>query len=223
MTTRVEPLTSATAGPPSREKKFIIDAIADAMRSGLCRARRLGTSSAITRDTYVIATTTITNAIVSLYSASHDICRSLEESRSVSVRSPIAPVRIAIRVIPICTVARNRSGWFASSRAVCAPWLPSFANCCRRGLRDETTAISAITKMPLTMISRIIASIGTILSKIMPGTGDDYEFVNCGVLAGPRFLVESRRRQGLRRIDPRESHGESNPLLFDAQPAEKQR
>src|SRR5829696_5473823 len=55
--------------------------------------------------------------------------------------------------MPICTVDRKRPGSAARSSAVWAPHRPDLAIVLRRGLRDETIAISAIANTPFRAIS----------------------------------------------------------------------
>src|SRR5262245_52733258 len=78
------------------------------------------------------------------------------------VASPNAPLVIPMSVIPTWMVERKCEGSVASASAVAAPPLPSSASCCRRALREETTAISDIANKPFSTISdnRMIRSIG---------------------------------------------------------------
>src|SRR5262245_59640163 len=59
-----------------------------------------------------------------------------------------------IAVMPICTVDSSLDGSSRSFSAVSAPRLPRSAIAFRRGLREETIAISASAKTPLRRISR---------------------------------------------------------------------
>lgn len=52
-------------------------------------------------------------------------------------------------VIPTVVVDRNLPGCFASARAARASARPSFAHCCSRLLRADSSAVSASTKTPL--------------------------------------------------------------------------
>jgi len=59
-----------------------------------------------------------------------------------------------IRVIPIWTVERNRSGFSASSSATAAPLSPASARVWSRARRAETTAISDPERTPFATIRR---------------------------------------------------------------------
>ena len=72
------------------------------------------------------------------------------------------PVRIPIRVIPICTAERNLSGSEASFRAVLARLLPLSASAWRFDLRADTTAISDMENIPLSRIRKRIMKISLI-------------------------------------------------------------
>ena len=78
-------------------------------------------------------------------------------NRWAMVAPPTAPLRMPIRVMPICTVERKSFGALASFRAAPALRLPRSACCSSRTLRAETTAISEPEKMPLAMISTRIS------------------------------------------------------------------
>ncbi len=62
-----------------------------------------------------------------------------------------APAKIAIRVIPLCTVDRKRPGSAARSSAHCAPLLPERAMAFSRASRDETIANSPIASTPFSV------------------------------------------------------------------------
>ena len=68
----------------------------------------------------------------------------------------VAPVKIPIKVIPICIVDRNRPGLVAKVRAARAPRCPSSASGCSRARRTDTMASSDMTKKPFNTISRIM-------------------------------------------------------------------
>jgi hypothetical protein len=78
------------------------------------------------------------------------------DSSSAIVAPPKAPARVPTKVMPIWIVERNSLGVFARSKAVFALLFPSSAICCSLDLREDTTAISDIAKMPLAIISKII-------------------------------------------------------------------
>ena len=65
---------------------------------------------------------------------------------------PKVPESTAMTVMPICTVDSRREGSAFSSSAARALALPPSASDCRRALRADTSAISAIAKKPLTRI-----------------------------------------------------------------------
>src|SRR5690606_41063056 len=74
---------------------------------------------------------------------------------------PNRPVRMPIRVIPICTVDRKFSGFSASDRARAARLL-AWASCLSRLLREVITDISDIAKKPLSrMRAKTISSSAT--------------------------------------------------------------
>src|SRR5690606_30266881 len=85
---------------------------------------------------------------------------------TVAMAGPIAsppnrPVRMPIRVIPICTVDRKFSGFSASDRARAARLL-AWASCLSRLLREVITDISDIAKKPLSrMRAKTISSSAT--------------------------------------------------------------
>src|SRR5258706_7992971 len=89
---------------------------------------------------------------------------------SANAASPTMPFRIAIDVMPICTVDRKRVGSWLSSSARAAPWSPSSASFCSRPLREATSAISDIANAPFTRIrkKRSAISIGAELSHSRP-------------------------------------------------------
>src|SRR6476646_5319946 len=89
---------------------------------------------------------------------------------SANAASPTMPFRIAIDVMPICTVDRKRVGSWLSSSARAAPWSPSSASFCSRPLREATSAISDIAKAPFTRIrkKRSAISMRTQLSHCAP-------------------------------------------------------
>src|SRR5947207_1553309 len=64
-----------------------------------------------------------------------------------------APAKIAISVMPLCTVDRNLPGSDARSSAQRAPTLPVLAIAFSRASREETIASSPIANAPLTTIS----------------------------------------------------------------------
>src|SRR5438874_13456399 len=64
-----------------------------------------------------------------------------------------APAKMAISVIPLWTVERNRPGSAASSRAHFAPLLPPLAMAFRRASREETIASSLIARTPFKRIN----------------------------------------------------------------------
>ena len=72
------------------------------------------------------------------------------------------PVRIPMRVMPICTADRNLSGSEARFRAVLADLLPLLASACRLDLRADTTAISDMANIPLSRIRKRIMKISLI-------------------------------------------------------------
>ena len=73
------------------------------------------------------------------------------------------PNKIPIKVIPICTVDKNRLGFSANSNAVFAPELPFFISFSSLNFLDETSAISDIEKIPFNKINTIIISISTFI------------------------------------------------------------
>jgi hypothetical protein len=96
-----------------------------------------------------------------------------------------------MRVIPIWTLARKSLGLLASSGAIRADLLPCSASASRRARRAETTAISAIAKMPFATASRTIAMISMGIYECR-GTGS-------GVVSfGERWTDHSEAYQGWR-------------------------
>ena len=80
-----------------------------------------------------------------------------ESSHAFAIGSPRvspenAPAKIAISVIPLCTVERKRPGSAARSSAHWAPLLPLLAMAFKRASREETIASSLIAKTPLRAI-----------------------------------------------------------------------
>jgi hypothetical protein len=106
-------------------------------------------SSPTSRLRLVISTTTIPRASVLAYALIAAQRCSNAASGVESAGPPTAPNKTLTSVIPICTVERKVVGFCASFRAAAALLLPSLANCCKRAFREETTAISDITNMPL--------------------------------------------------------------------------
>ena len=85
---------------------------------------------------------------------------SSQRARSPAKASPeYKPVRIPIRVIPICIVDKKRSGSLARRRAVFAVLLPFLAAVSKRLLRADTMAISDMDKMPFKKINPKIITI----------------------------------------------------------------
>src|SRR4051812_25503877 len=72
---------------------------------------------------------------------------------SPSVAPPNVPVRIAIRVMPICTVDRKRDGSAISTSTSWALRWPPSAMWRRRAGRADTVAISAMANSPFTTTS----------------------------------------------------------------------
>jgi len=64
-----------------------------------------------------------------------------------------APAKIAINVMPVCTVEMNRPGSAASSMAHLAPPLPLLAMAFSRASRAETIANSLIESTPFSTTS----------------------------------------------------------------------
>ncbi len=127
------------------------------MRSGLCMAIRLGTSSPSTIDTNVMKITTSVSASESAYGVSAGTVASRLRTGARSVTPPATPTSTLTKVIPIWTVERNRFGFSINCRTVFARLSPSLTRCCNRALREEATDISDNTKIAFTrMIARII-------------------------------------------------------------------
>src|SRR6056297_842951 len=119
-----------------------------ATRSGEAKAIRLGTNSPMIRDRYVMTVTTIpTPASLAIVSGTPSSGRT-EASRVPIVAPENAPARTPTRVIPICTVERNRPGSRARFNAMDAPRSPRSARSFRRPARDETIASSDIARTP---------------------------------------------------------------------------
>jgi hypothetical protein len=116
--------------------------------SGLASATRFGTSSPITTEASVIATTTSENATRSAYGASGSACAIQAARRSFVCSPAAAPWRIVISVIPTCTAERKRSGRSASSSARRAFLSPPSASSRSRVLRAEMSAVSDMEKKP---------------------------------------------------------------------------
>ena len=162
-TADVETVRNQTAGRARRARPRMNGDITAAIRSGFVRAMRLGTSSPITSDRYVIASTTSARPTDSPCGAIHATVLKCAPSSSASVAPPNTPARIPTMVIPICTVERKSFGRSASSRATVAPRSPSSLRVRRRALRDEMTAISAIAKTPFATMSRKIRTISRVI------------------------------------------------------------
>ena len=96
--------------------------------------------------------TTVTSATGWAYCRSQLISDHCLSNNAANVASPNAPLRIVMTVIPTVVVVRNRPGCFASARAARASARPSFAHCCSRLLRADSSAVSASTKTPLARI-----------------------------------------------------------------------
>ena len=76
-------------------------AILAATRSGALSASRLGTSSPMTSDRYVVTSTTSASAITSLYGASAGTRARPTDKSCATVVPPNAPARMPISVIAI--------------------------------------------------------------------------------------------------------------------------
>ena len=149
----VEALNKVTSGVATVETTDIGRAIARAMRSGAPSAMRLGTSSPTTSERYVMAATTIVSAMPPLQRPITGTPASRSASGSAMVAPPYAPANTPTNVIPTCTVARKRLGSPTSASAAAAGASPASASACKRDLRDDTTAISAIANAPFAKIS----------------------------------------------------------------------
>ena len=77
------------------------------------------------------------------------------------------PVRIPMRVMPICTADRNLSGSDASFRARFAFLLPLSASVCRLDFLAEIRAISDMAKKPFSRIRRRIIKISSIFISLI--------------------------------------------------------
>ena len=161
-TRRVLCESSHTNGKAIRASQDIGRATAPAMFSGAVIASRLGTSSPNTRVRKVISTTA--RVLPSSCDQGWGCPSRLKEAGAASpgnsscsppaMARPIAappnrPVRMPIRVIPICTVDRKLSGFSARASALAARRL-DWASCLSRLLREVITDISDIAKKPLT-------------------------------------------------------------------------
>jgi len=120
VTTSVERVRKETMGENSFDSHFMGRAMMEAIRSGLCNAMRLGTSSPMMSDRYVMTRTTMPRPMDSAYEASKGKVLKYAVSFSAMVAPPKAPARMPMSVIPVCTVERKRLGDSASSRAVFA-------------------------------------------------------------------------------------------------------
>ncbi len=114
--------------------------------------------------------------------------------RSAMVAPPSAAAAAPTTVMPICTVARKRSGWFRRVETVRARREPPSTSCCRRVPRMVKIAISAPEKTPLRSTRARIA-----ISSIMVGR------------CGPRTVPSARRstrwaREGRRRLRGSDGH-----------------
>ena len=68
--------------------------------------------------------------------------------------------------MPICTVARNRSGFWRSAASACALDRRSPSKACSLVWRTDTTAISAPARMPLAVISSMTIASSTSMCAI---------------------------------------------------------
>src|SRR5690606_36280597 len=74
------------------------------------------------------------------------------------------PVKIPIKVIPICTVDKKLLGLSFNSNAVLAPAFFSLA-ACKRAFRLDTMAISDADRIPFRMIKMRIMTISVTISR----------------------------------------------------------
>ena len=117
----VEADRSFTKGLASIESQSSGLATTRAIASGFICPMRLGTSSPSTMEKYVMATTTMPVDSHPEFCGCTPCFSSQRASGSASTASPTMPFRIAMDVMPICTVERNRVGSVFSSRARAAP------------------------------------------------------------------------------------------------------
>ena len=89
--------------------------------------------------------------------------KSSERSTAIDAPENI-PVRIPIKVIPICTVERKFVGLSIRSSTVLAVLLPFLASTCRLDLREFIRETSLIEKTPLSNISNSSINISIISS-----------------------------------------------------------
>ena len=136
------------------------------MRSAWFRAIRLGTSSPMTSDRYVMPSTTRPKLTIPAWGASQATRLNFAASLSAMVAPPKAPARTPTSVMPIWIVERNWLGELARSRATCAPGWPSSAFCCSRARRDATRAISDMASRPFTMIRATMMMISIVSEPI---------------------------------------------------------
>ena len=124
-----------------------------AIGSGERKASCLGTISPMTSEMKVVRKITTAKPIVCAVFGSMPSSCTLSAVGSPSVAPEKAPAKIAIKVIPLCTVERKRPGSAARSSAHCAPLLPLRAIAFRRASREDTIASSLIARTPLRPIS----------------------------------------------------------------------
>ncbi len=145
--------SSHTRGAPilasSAIGRAITSEIGIAARSASC----LGTNSPTTTLKYVVSAITVTNATSPDISAGTPSAARRSPTGPSRLAPENAPVMIAIRVIPICTVERNLPGSAARASAVLALVEPSSARAFKRAVLAETIASSDMAKTPLSTIS----------------------------------------------------------------------
>ena len=147
-----------TKGEANNDSRFIGRATSLETFSAKAIPIRLGTSSPIIKVKYVTTTTIITWATTKAYA--DGIKEESINAKGAAKDSPeYKPVRIPIKVIPICMVDKKRSGSLDKFNAVLAARLPFLASASRRDLRAETNAISDIDKTPFIKIRTIIIKI----------------------------------------------------------------
>ena len=154
--TDVERDSNHTAGSVSTDRKCMGRATAMATRSDALRPIRLGNSSPTTMDRYVTMMT-MTVCATTRAVAAESPAEASQAANSLDRAAPEKrPVRMPMRVMPIWTVDRKRSGSSDSFNAVAALRLPFFAAVESRDLRADIRATSDIENIPLRRIRIII-------------------------------------------------------------------
>src|SRR3569832_800154 len=158
-TVSMDERSSHTSGAVTLERTIIGGATSTAMRSGLCRASRLGTSSPSTSEKKVMAMISSPKPMASPYGWSSGKVLSQAPHCSPRVAPPYAPAPIPMTVMPISTVERKPLGSSMRRSAAAAPREPQKTMRLRRERRDETTASYDMAKTPFNKMSKKIMNI----------------------------------------------------------------